>query len=147
MLKVATAVCALLFALAGPVQAQGDALAKCLADNTTGKDRKDLARWIFVAMAAHPEIHDIANPTEALADRTYVTMGNLVTRLLAENCPEEVKAVVKGSDSSRVMRQAFERLGQLAMMELMSNRDVASSVSRFEQYVDKDKLASVLSPK
>ena len=38
----------------------GDALGRCLADNTTGRGRKDLARWVFVSMAAHPEIRPLA---------------------------------------------------------------------------------------
>lgn len=50
-------------ALAGPYT---DALGSCLADNTTGKDRKELARWIFVAMSAHPEMRDLSNTTHVL---------------------------------------------------------------------------------
>jgi hypothetical protein len=137
----------LFFSLVGTIHAQEDALAKCLADNTTGKDRKDLARWIFVAMAAHPEMRDLASPTEVVADRASETVGKLVTRLVTENCPEETKAVVKGADSSTAMRHAFERLGRLAVLEIMSNPDVVSAVSKFERYVDRDRLAAVLSPK
>ena len=34
---------------------QTQALASCLADSTTGRDRKDLVRWMFFAIGSHPE--------------------------------------------------------------------------------------------
>lgn len=124
-------------------QVQGESLAKCLADNTTGKDRKDLARWIFVAMASHPEIRDLASASEEAADQASRSMGALVTRLLAESCPREVQAVARG-EGPMAMRRAFETLGQLAMMELTSNKDVAASITKFERYVDRAKVTGVL---
>ena len=37
-------------------------LSTCVADNTSGKQRKDLARWVFFAMAAHPDFAAYATP-------------------------------------------------------------------------------------
>ena len=42
---------------------------------------------------------------------------------------------------------AFQSLGQLAMQELMSNKDVAANMGAFEKYLDKDKLNKALAPK
>ncbi len=70
-----------------------DALKACLVTNTSGQDRKDLAKWIFLAMAAHPEMkpHTNANAVAA-ADESSRTMAALFTRLLIESCPTEARA-------------------------------------------------------
>lgn len=146
MLRSFAIAIAIALSLVGPAQAQGDVLAKCLADNTTGKDRKDLARWIFVAMAAHPEIRDLANAPPEAGDRASRTMAALVTRLLTESCLSEVRSVA-AADRPQAMRRAFEVLGQLAMMELTSNSDVAASISGFERYVDRGRVNALLEGK
>jgi len=140
---------ALLLALAAifvwvpATQAQMDPLSRCLADNTTGRDRKDMARWVFVAMSAHPEIHELAATSEETHVKTSQAMGALVTRLLTESCPSEVQAASK-DDGSLALRRAFELLGQLAMMELVSDKSVAASFSQFEQYLDRAKINAVI---
>jgi|SRR5882672_10802892 len=146
MIKCIAFAFALVISLPAVAQSQGDLLGKCLADNTTGKDRKDLARWIFVAMAAHPEIRDLASISQEAGDKTSRAMGALVTRLLTESCPKEVQAVARG-EGSQAMKRAFETLGQLAMLELTSNAEVAASVAGFERYVDKAKLNAVFAGK
>ena len=134
---------ALLLALPTIAQTQGDDLGKCLADSTTGRDRKDLARWMFVAMAAHPEIRDLANPSQDVAEEASRAMGVLVTRLLTESCPKEVQAVASG-EGSQAMRRAFETLGRVAVVEIMSNAEVTASISGFERHVDRRKINAVL---
>jgi hypothetical protein len=122
-----------------------DTLGQCLSDNTTGKDRKDLAKWIFVSMSAHPEIRQIGAPSPAAADATQRAMGALVTRLMAESCPNEIRAAIKadGPDGAKV---AFEYLGKMAMRELMTNPQVNESIGGFEKYLDKAKVEKALKP-
>src|SRR5579863_8064334 len=63
-----------------------DALRTCVTDNTSGKDRKDLAKWVFFAMAAHPEIKPYAQANvSAAADESSQKMAALVTRLLTDS--------------------------------------------------------------
>lgn len=62
-----------------------DAAGTCLADSTTGKDRKQLARWIFLAMAQHPEIGDLAKVTPAALEEANKQTGALFTRLIADD--------------------------------------------------------------
>jgi hypothetical protein len=132
-------------ALSAHAQDAGQALTGCLADNTSGKDRKDLARWVFFAMAAHPEIKpyvsSAATAAEASTDRA---VADLFTRLLAENCTKQVLAAVQGGDRQAVVL-AFQTLGQLAMQELMSNPDVSASTMRFQKQIDDSKLKKALS--
>lgn len=127
-------------AQAGP---KADALAACLGDNTTGKDRKDLARWMFASMAIHPEIKDLSATTPAARDAADQSMGRLVTALLAERCATQARETVQ-QEGSAGMFNAFRVLGELAMKELMSNPDVARSMGGYERFLDQDKLKAAL---
>jgi hypothetical protein len=130
-------------AKAGPAT---DALASCLTDNTTGKDRKDMARWVFVGMSGHPEIQNLSNVTDADRDTVDRTIAALFTKLLAEKCPAQANlAAAEGGSES--FRAAFEIIGKLAMQELMSNPKVNASFSRFTKYVDQNKMNSAFSKK
>ena len=120
-----------------------DALGKCLSDSTTGKDRKDLATWVFVAMSAHPEIGPIAKASPEAIESAQRAAGTIFTRLIADACPSEMRAVVK-SDGAQGLKVSFEFLGGMAMQELMSNAQVSSAFSGFERYVDKSKVEPVL---
>ncbi len=138
---------AIVLAVSVPAHAQrpADALKTCVADNTTGRDRKDLARWIFLAMAAHPEMRQYASVTAAGAmDDTSRAMASLVVRLLGESCVNETKAVVKNGQGVQAITIAFQGLGQLAMQELMADKSVQESMALFQRYVDQGRLRAAL---
>lgn len=132
--------CVSLPALAGPDAA---ALTSCLTDNTSGKDRKDLAKWVFAAMSTHPEIRAFANVSDKVRDQTSNTMGVLVTRLLSVSCAKETQAAIR-NEGQPAMQAAFRALGGLAMQELMSNPEVTASFSSFEKYLDRKKIESAI---
>jgi hypothetical protein len=125
-----------------------EALKGCLADATSGRDRKDLAKWIFLAIAAHPEMKQHAAPgLAAAATESSKTVAALVTRLLTDSCAKEAKAVMSTGDGGAAMRLAFERLGQLAMAELMTDKDVQEAMGGFARYLDMSRLTPALAPK
>lgn len=130
-------------ALAGPAT---DALSTCLADNTTGKDRKEMARWVFVGMASHPEIKTLSNVTQENRDTFDKTMANLVTRLMTENCLAQARSAME-KDGGEAFKVAFGVVGKLAMQELMSNPNVNASFSDFAKYIDQKKLNSAFANK
>lgn len=145
----------LALALVTPLAAQAQApsasavqaLSQCLADNTSGKDRKGLARWIFVAMASHPEIKQFAAPdlgqqTDAVHRDTAATF----MRLLTETCAVPTRDAAS-TGGSLAIQQAFQTLGQLAMQELMSDPSVAAGMGQFERYLDQAKLSETLRPR
>lgn len=136
---------ALLSPMFGHASEAIDSLGRCLSDSTTGKDRKDLAKWIFVSMSAHPEIRQLGAASPAAVDATQRTMGALVTRLMAENCPRELRAAFR-SDGPSGAKAAFEYLGKMAMQELMADPQVNESVAGFEKYLDTAKVEKVLKP-
>jgi hypothetical protein len=146
MIKTVLVAIFILFSYVGTTHAQSDQLARCLADNTTGKDRKDLARWIFVAMGAHPELRDLVLSSQDATEQANKRMAALVMRLMSESCVAEVRTLHNNGESD-AMRRAFESLGALAMMELSSNPSVAASVAGFGRYVDQAKLTAAIGGK
>jgi hypothetical protein len=131
-------------AAAGPAT---EALISCMSDNTTGKDRKELARWVFVGMSIHPQIQSLSNVTESDRDQLDKTMAAIVTRLLTENCQTQAKIALEKERSEAPIQKAFSVMGQLAMQELMANPEVKSTFTRFAKYLDVKKLQSVFTDK
>jgi len=133
---------ALLVALSTSVaeaQTPTEALGTCLTDNTTGRDRKDLARWIFTAIASHPDMSTLADITASEREEASRTVGALLTRLLAESCTAEVRFAVESGGSS-VIEDAFGVLGEVAMDELMRNEQVSAAALNIVPYVDMARL-------
>lgn len=121
---------------------QVDALGKCVAENSSGKDRKDLARWLFVAMSAHPEMKAISSVSANVTDDVSRTAGTLFTRLLADACATQARAAIQVAGSTAI-QSAFSVLGQLAMQELMTDKDVAATMGVLERYLDRQKLEAL----
>lgn len=121
---------------------QIEALARCVGESTSGKDRKDLAKWLFVAMAAHPEMKAISTVEQAASESTSRVAGNLLTRLLAEACPSQVKSAMQ-TGGSLAIQAAFQTLGQLAMQELMADKSVLEAMSVIERFIDRQRIDAV----
>lgn len=147
MFKTLTLALTLTLTAVGPCLAQTDPLAKCLADSTTGRERKDLARWMFLSLSSHPELRQLSAADANVVDLSDRAMGALVTRLLTDACASEVQAAARSGDATEPMKRAFESLGQLAVMELMVNKDVSAAVSRFGRYADQKKIESLMRAK
>lgn len=142
---IAMAICGLVICSCVPVAAfanpPGD-LGTCMTDSLSGKERKKLARWIFLAMATHPELSGFANATPDDRAKSDKYVGELFTRLLATDCRAEFAAA--SQQNAAVLEAAFQSVGEAAMMELMSNEDVNRAVLNYAQYVDQKEVNSVL---
>lgn len=121
------------FAMAGSAT---NALISCLSDNTTGKDRKDMARWVFAGMSVHPEIKSLSNVTESDRDQLDKTIAALTTKLLADTCKEQAKLALEKEADQEPFKVAFGVIGKLAMQELMANSEVMSAFTSFAKYID-----------
>lgn len=115
-----------------------EALSTCLAENTTGKERKEFARWMFAAMSAHPALSDMSAITPAIREQSNRNMGQMVTRLMAVDCVTQTRAAAK--EGRKSMAVAFKTLGELAMLELTSNPAVGTAIGDFEKHIDSEKL-------
>jgi hypothetical protein len=127
-------------AYAGPY---ADALTQCLSSATTGKDRKDLAKWFVAVMSLHPEIAGLTMIPPEKRESINKTTGALYTRLMTEDCGKELKAVIK-NEGRAAAGVGFEFLGRLAMQELISNPNVSGGISGIEKYVDQEKIRKTL---
>lgn len=136
----------ILFAFATVASAQTpiQSLSEYLGDNTSGRERKDLARWIFLAISVHPENRPFAS--QAARDATDVmdkAVAAIFTRLLTQSCVTQARAATKEGGAAAI-KAGFEALGRLAMQELMSDKEVAGRMTAFEKHFDRKKLNSAL---
>ena len=150
MKRIVTSLAAFILGSAIVVSAQAppsiDSLASCLADSTTGKDRKDMARWVFAGMSTHPDIMSLSNVKPSDRKEMDKTLAALFTRLMTENCPAQAKEVLE-KDGPKGFEAAFGIIGRLAMQELMSDPNVNASFSNFVQFLDRSKIESVFATK
>jgi len=132
---------ALVIMTVSTVDVQASNLGTCMVDSLNGKERKTLARWIYFAIAAHPEMKPYANIDTENRLRTDKTVGALVTRLLTEDCKDQFVAVM--GQGPTAIKQAFGLVGRVAMQELMTNKTVEEAITGYAIYVDKDKIKAL----
>ena len=121
-------------AIAGPY---GDEFTKCLVRSTTEADKNFLVKWMFAAMASHPEVKSMASISAEQADEL------LFQRLLTESCLTQTREVIK-YEGGNPMEGGFTVLGSIATRGLMSHPDVAVFMSGMGQYLDSEKIQAAL---
>jgi hypothetical protein len=118
-------------------------LGTCLTDNTTGRERKDLARWIFTAIAAHPEMDSLSAVTPERREQVSQTVGALYTRLFADVCRDEVRAAAAAGGDS-VIGDGFGILGEVAMQELMLHDQVEQAMFGVAAHLDMERIEAAM---
>lgn len=131
------------FAPSAQAATESEALGTCLADNTNGAERKMLARWVFITMTEHPELHDLTAVSNDVKTQAHKDVAALVTKLLTVNCVNQARAAINQSNGT-AMFDSFKKLGEVAMVEIMSNDMVRTAVTEYVQYLDRKKLTDVL---
>lgn len=121
-----------------------DALIACISDSTTGKDRVEFFKWMFSNIASHPQIKPMTNITPEFKMTKDRTAANLITRLLTVDCVKETKATMVVNGNSKGIENALSALGQMAMIELMSNPAVKAASSDFGKFLDEKALDEAL---
>ncbi len=119
------------------------ALGTCLADALNGKERKELAKWIYFGMSRHSTIKQYSKVTDADIDNMNRYIGQLVTRLITADCSQIASRAIKEGGASSV-QYAFSVVGQVAMQELMREKSVTKAIGEFEKYLDRDKFDNAL---
>lgn len=148
MKKLTTAVLLISVALLGGTAyaaAPAKDLGTCMIDALNGKERKLLAKWVFFAMAAHPDIKTYSKITPKDVDTSDRFIGGLVTRLLTKDCPTQLKAA--NAADPMALKKSFELVGRVAMQELMSNQNVMKSISNYANYADLETIGKLISKK
>lgn len=138
MKLIVTGACAALF-LAGAAPAfaspASDNLAKCVVDQSTGRDRTVLVQWLFAAMSKHPDLKDYARLSDDQRLATLKSGGEMIGRLLGQSCRKEFEDAYKADGQTAAIGAAFGKLGEVAMADLMTNpavqRDLESLGENF----------------
>jgi hypothetical protein len=112
-------------------------LGKCIVENITASDRQDLGRWVFISMSAHPEVKQFSNARAEAAEAASRKVGALFTRTMRDDCAKEVQEAAK-SGGPPVVPSAINFFTQLGVQELMTNKDVLTSLSSFSQFADRE---------
>jgi len=119
--------------------------ATCLVDNLNGKERKNLAKWIYLAMAAHPEIKSLSSANSNDIQKSDKYIGKLITKLLTINCPTELNKATKSNPNA--LEQGFGLVGKVAMQELMTNKKVTKALENYIEYTDLEKIKKITNKK
>ena len=117
-------------------------LGVCLSDSLNGKERKNLAKWVYFGMSTHSTISPYSNVTKENLENMSKYVGELITRLMTEDCPNIAKKAFK-EDGALAFEYAFGIVGQVAMQELMVEPSVTQSLGTFEKYLDQDKFDKI----
>ncbi|MFT4074782.1 MAG: hypothetical protein QM647_04555 [Asticcacaulis sp.] len=123
-------------AYAGPYT---DDLSKCLVKSASPSDQKDLIRWIFAAIALHPDIRSMANISPDERAAINKTAASLMVRLLTEDCRTESVVALKYEGTVSV-QTSFSLLGQIAAQGIFTAPEVAAGMADLTANVDADKL-------
>lgn len=112
-------------------------LGKCIVANITTSDRHDLARWVFLSMAAHPEVKQFSTARAEATEAAARKVGALFTRTMRDECAKEVQEAAR-AEGPPVVPSAINFFTQLGVQELMVNHDVLANLSSFSQFADKE---------
>ncbi len=126
--------------LASPVT---NALGQCMAKSTTAEDDIVLVRWVFVMIARHPKVADLAAVSPQQQDQIDRQMGAIFERLLSKDCAEETRAAM-AEDKNDAMGDAFGILFEKAFGNLQSEPAVMEAAQNFIKYVDMNKVVQAM---
>ena len=125
---------------AGPAQ---DALSACLVKSATPADNVILVDWIFGVMSLHSTVSKFATISDAQRETLNKDAGTLFTRLVSEDCGAELKAAVE-KEGTDAVGEAFGKLGEIAMTDLMSDPKVQAGTEAMSAYIDQDKITAAV---
>lgn len=127
-------------AIAGPYS---DDLSKCLVRSTGDAEKRTLVKWIFAAVALHPEVADISSVTPAQRTEMTRDTAKIFEKLLTNSCRAEVQQAVQ-YEGPQTIGSSFQVLGQVAARELFSNPSVAANMADLGKYIDQKRIAEVM---
>jgi hypothetical protein len=127
---------------AGPY---ADDMAKCLVKSSAAADRTAFIKWMFAAIALHPDAQSMANITSQQREELNKAAGTLFQRLLLESCRSETQQAIR-FEGPQTIAYAFQIFGQAAARELITNPSVAGAMSGLNKYLDEEKLKALTNP-
>ena len=126
---------------AGPSSAgpYADDLAKCMVRTSSPADRAEFVKFLFSAMAQHPDVASMANIPPQQMQATLKATGELIQRLLLQSCRSEAQQAIHYEGMQAVI-YSFQFYGQSMAAELFGNPIVAGKMKDLNKYLDADKF-------
>jgi hypothetical protein len=94
-------------------------------------------------MSFHPEVKSLANVSNSDGEAFNKNMAELMVDLTSVRCKDEtVKALQY--EGTNAMEVSFGLLGEVAMSDLMMDKDVQTYMSGLETYIDEEAYAEAL---
>jgi hypothetical protein len=111
-------------------------LGNCFAAKTNGEDRITVARWMIGALASSPQVSSTVKVDVLAKEDADKAMAFVFTRLFTKDCTEFATPILNSANPSEAFQFAGGKLGELAVQELMNNKQAAKSLENFSKYVD-----------
>jgi len=146
---VAAVMCALTCAAFAPPSVAGpyaDDMAKCMVNSTSPADRSLFVKWMFAAIALHPDVSSMAVISAQQRDELNKNTAAMFQHLLLESCRAETQKALR-NEGQQTISYAFEILGRSAAQSLMSEPSVATAMGGFAKYFDPEKMKALMDDK
>jgi len=127
---------------AGEYQAK---LSNCLVNSADAADRRILVRWIFAAVASHPDVSDMTRLTPNLLASVSKDAGGVFQKLIAVKCANESREAII-NEGATAFKGAFETLGSVAGQGLMSDPSVAKAMAELGKNIDETAIMKAMIP-
>ena len=112
-----------------------DRFANCLMQKTTERDKIVLVRWVFSVIAQHSALSTEFQISSDKVRNHEIAVADYMQYILGSVCFQETKDVLnyEGVDA---FGEAFELLGELAMLSLMDDQRVNEAFENWIKYLD-----------
>jgi hypothetical protein len=107
--------------------------------SSTAADRAEFVKFLFSAMAQHPDVASMAKISPQQMEATLKGTGELVQRLLLQSCRSEARQAIHYEGMQSVFF-GFQFYGQAMAAELLGNPIVAAKLKDLNNYLDADKF-------
>ena len=112
-----------------------DKFSNCLMQKTTERDKIVLVRWVFSVIAQHSALNSEFQISDDKIRNHEIAVADYMQYILGTVCFEETYNVLnyEGVDA---FGDAFELLGELAMLSLMEDQNVNAAFENWIKYLD-----------
>ena len=112
-----------------------DRFANCLMQKTTERDKIVLVRWVFSVIAQHSALSSEFQISKNKIKNYEIAVADYMQYVLGTVCFKETKDILnyEGLDA---FAESFELLGEVAMLSLMEDQKVNTSIENWVNYLD-----------
>ena len=126
-----------------PVQAgkYTDTLSTCMIEKTTAEEQKNMGRWMFSVLSAHPDMQQFFSYThnKDLQQQLDKKLATLMGDLLLNRCKHPLQNAIR-QEGLNSIKNAGQQWAKIAVTGLSNHPDVKQQLSAYLQYINILKL-------